>query len=127
MTSADKPSSSGGEEKRRAPRVAVMLPAHCRVGQRHQREMLSALSLGGFFLKTQDRVAPGTVVRAALALPLLDGLRFCTLVGSVVRVEEGTDGSVQGLGVALQPDLDRCDRDLLTGFISLWRSARASS
>jgi hypothetical protein len=104
--------------------LSVSLPAHCRLGEDHRRDPLSDISLGGFYLKTTARAAVGTPVRVALALPLTDGLRFCTLVGSVVRVDEDEGGTVRGLGVALNNRLDRFDGEILQGFISLWSSTR---
>lgn len=110
-------------EKRRDQRLVVNLSAHCRLGDLYVRETLQDISLSGLFIRTGELARPGTPVRIALALPYVDGPRFCTLVGTVVRTVR-TDGSAPGLGVAFDDSLDRFDKNLLKGFIALWSSRR---
>jgi hypothetical protein len=105
-------------EKRRQPRLSIELTAHCRIGDRHLRETLADISLTGLFLKTPSAAEPGSQVRIALALPYVDGPRFCTLVGNVVRTEG------QGVAVEFDGEMDRFDRELLKGFLSLWGARR---
>ena len=107
-------------EKRAEPRLAVTLAAHCRVGDRYLRESLTDVSPSGLFLATRERFAMGAPVRVALALPYADGPRFCTLVGTVVRVAHDPAGSPNGLGVAFEGEVNGLDRELLKGFIALW-------
>src|SRR5260221_12266281 len=99
-----------GDEKRREPRLPVTLAAHCRLGERYLRETLSDVSLCGLFLRTEEGAIAGTPVRIALALPYVDGPRFCTLVGNVVRISRDEAGRVRGVGVAFDASLDRFDK-----------------
>lgn len=104
-------------EKRVHPRVAVTLTAHCRIGNRFVRDAVADLSEGGLFLRTREPARPGTPVRVAIALPASDGVRFCTLVGSVVRVERDAKGHL-GLGVSFSgEDITLGDRETLKGFV----------
>lgn len=111
-------------EKRREPRLPVALAAHCRLGDHYVRETLGDLSLCGLYLKTGEAAREGMEVRIALALPYVDGPRFCTLVGNVARVERDETGRISGLGVSFDEHLDRFDRDLLRGFLALWASRK---
>ncbi|GMU61839.1 MAG: hypothetical protein AMXMBFR34_36020 [Myxococcaceae bacterium] len=105
-------------EKRVFPRVAVTLTAHCRIGNRFVRDAVVDLSEGGLYLKTREPAREGTPVRVAIALPALDGVRFCTLVGSVARVDRDAKGSAKGLGVCFSgQDITLSDRQTLTGFV----------
>ncbi|MCC6336710.1 MAG: PilZ domain-containing protein [Myxococcales bacterium] len=105
-------------EKRVFPRVAVTLTAHCRIGNRFVRDAVVDLSEGGLYLKTREPAREGTPVRVAIALPALDGVRFCTLVGSVARVDRDAKGSAKGLGVSFSgQDITLSDRETLTGFV----------
>ncbi|MEW5743200.1 MAG: PilZ domain-containing protein [Myxococcota bacterium] len=105
-------------EKRVFPRVAVTLTAHCRIGNRFVRDAVADLSEGGLYLKTREPAREGTPVRVAIALPATDGVRFCTLVGSVARVDRDAKGSAKGLGVSFSsPDITVTDRQTLTGFV----------
>ena len=87
-------------EKRVFPRLSVTLTAHCRIGNRYVRDPVGDLSLGGLFLRTRERAREGTPVRVALALPTSTGPRYCTLVGSVARIERDGAGLFRGLGVS---------------------------
>jgi hypothetical protein len=91
----------------------VALTAHCRVGHRYVRDVLADLSEGGLFLRTRLVAAEGTEVRLAVALPRDDGPAYCTLVGSVVRV----DGPRRGLGVRIR-EADARARLLLKEYLS---------
>lgn len=106
-------------EKRSFPRVPVTLTAHCRVGTRFLRDVVADLSVGGLFLRTREPVRPGAEVRVALALPSSEGPRFCTLVGSVARIQKDGRGLTQGVGVSFEgQDIAAGDRAALTGFLS---------
>jgi uncharacterized protein (TIGR02266 family) len=105
-------------EKRVFPRVSVQLTAHCRIGNRFVRDAVADLSEGGMYLKTREPAREGTPVRVALALPASDGVRFCTLVGSVARVDRDAKGLPRGLGVSFSgSDIALTDRQTLTGFV----------
>jgi len=106
------------QEKRIFPRVPVTLTAHCQIGNRYVRDAVGDLSAGGLYLKTKEPAREGTSVRVALALPFLDGPKFCTLVGSVARVERDAKGRSQGLGVCFTGmEISPTDRDALAGFL----------
>jgi uncharacterized protein (TIGR02266 family) len=112
-------SSPQGREKRTFPRIPVALTAHCRIGNRFVRDAIADLSEGGLYLKTREPARLGTAVRVALALPFPDGPRYCTLVGSVARVDRDSRGHSRGLGVSFAGgDLQMTDRDALKGFLS---------
>lgn len=106
-------------EKRGFPRVTVTLTAHCRIGNRYVKDAVADLSEGGLFLKTREPAREGTPVRVALALPFGDGPRYCTLVGSVARVERDGRGLLRGLGVSFSSDVQMGDREALNGFLKL--------
>ena len=53
----------------------------------------------------------------ALALPFGDGPKYCTLVGSVARVDRDSRGLLRGLGVSFTSELPTDDRVALTGFL----------
>ena len=109
----------GTQEKRIFPRIPVMLTAHCRIGNRFVRDAVADLSEGGLYLKTKEPAREGTPVRVAIALPFSEGPRFCTLVGSVARVDRDQKGSLRGLGVTfIGEEIDTLDRQALSGFIS---------
>lgn len=91
-------------EKRVFVRVPVALTAHCRIGNRFIRDPVADLSEGGLYLKTREPAREGTSVRVALALPHLEGPRFCTLVGNVARVDRDPRGILKGLGVSFASD-----------------------
>ena len=80
-------------DRRKSPRIAVSLHAHCQIGTRYVKEALADVSVTGFFLRTREAVREGSPVRAAVALPGAEGPRFLTLVGQVARVTR------EGLGV----------------------------
>lgn len=80
-------------ERRKHPRIAVTLHAHCQIGTRYVKEALGDLSRSGFFLRTREAVPPGSPIRAAVAVPAADGPHFLTLVGQVARVTR------EGLGI----------------------------
>lgn len=106
------------QEKRIFPRVAVTLTAHCRIGNRFVRDAVVDLSEGGLYLKTREPAREGTAVRVAIALPAADGVRFCTLVGNVARVDRDTKGAPKGLGVCFAgEDITVSDRTTLHGFV----------
>lgn len=106
------------QEKRIFPRVAVTLTAHCRIGNRFVRDAVADLSEGGLYLKTREPAREGTPVRVAIALPASDGVRFCTLVGSVARVDRDAKGAPKGLGVCFAgQDIAVSDRTTLHGFV----------
>lgn len=81
----------------------MTLTAHCRLGKRYVRDPIADLSQGGFYLRTKEPAKAGTPVRVALALP--DKLRptYCTLVGTVARVDRDERGRPLGLGVCFEP------------------------
>ncbi|MDQ3262991.1 MAG: PilZ domain-containing protein [Myxococcota bacterium] len=98
----------------------MRLTAHCRLGNRFLREPVANLSLGGLFLKTRERTREGTPIRVALALPYGDGPRFCTLAGTVVRVERDGKGLPSGIGVSFSKDpISTLDRLTLQRFVAL--------
>ncbi len=111
---------SSASEKREFLRIPVSLTAHCRLGNRFLREPVANLSLGGLFLKTRERTKEGTPIQVALALPYGDGPRFCTLAGTVVRVERDGKGLPSGIGVSFanQP-ISPLDRLTLQRFVTL--------
>lgn len=112
-------SSSQGRDKRTFPRIQVALTAHCRIGNRFVRDAIADLSEGGLYLKTREPARAGTPVRVALALPFPDGPRYCTLVGSVARIDRDSRGFSKGLGVSFEDgDLQMTDRTALKGFLS---------
>src|SRR5437879_5118828 len=92
-------------DKRKDPRLPVNLAAHCRLGDRYVRETLQDISLSGLFLRTDETARAGTQVRIALALPYVDGPRFCTLVGNVVRIDRDDAGGIRGIGIAFDDSL----------------------
>jgi uncharacterized protein (TIGR02266 family) len=98
--------------------VQVALTAHCRIGNRFVREAVSDLSAGGLYLKTRELAPRGTPVRVALALPMAEGPHYCTLVGSVARVDRDARGFARGLGVAFES----ADREALQGFLAQRRA-----
>jgi uncharacterized protein (TIGR02266 family) len=105
-------------EQRSFPRVPVALTAHCRIGTHFSRDPVADLSEGGLYLRTRDVSAEGTPVRVALALPTTDGVRVCTLVGRVARVDRDVRGGARGLGVRLTAqDITAADREALRGFV----------
>lgn len=105
-------------EKRVFPRVAVKLTAHCRIGNRFIRDAVADLSEGGLYLRTREPAREGTPVRVAIALPAHDGVRFCTLVGNVARIDRDSKGSARGLGVSFSgTDIAVTDREALHGFV----------
>ena len=111
-------------EKRIYPRVHVTLTAHCRIGNRFIRDAVADLSEGGLYLRTKEPAREGTPVRVALALPFLDGPKFCTLVGAVARVDRDARGSARGLGVSfIGTEIGVTDRTALTGFLASNRAA----
>ena len=95
-------SSMEGQDKRIFPRVLVAITAHCRIGNRFVRDPIVDLSEGGLYLKTKEPARSGTEVRVALALPYPDGPRYCTLVGSVARVDRDSRGFSRGLAVSFE-------------------------
>lgn len=112
-------SSSQGQDKRVYPRIQVALTAHCRIGNRFIRDAVADLSEGGLYLRTREPAREGTAVRVALALPFTDGPRYCTLVGSVARVDRDSRGLTKGLGVSFETiETDVPDREALKGFLA---------
>jgi uncharacterized protein (TIGR02266 family) len=108
----------GRDEKREHPRVPVTLTAHCRIGNRFIRDAVADLSEGGLYLRTKEPAREGTPVRVALALPHHEGPRFCTLVGSVARLDRDARGRLVGLGVSFDADQTALyDRSTLSGYI----------
>ena len=106
-------------EKRAARRVSVALTAHCRIGNRFVREPVADLSSGGLYLKSHAPAQEGIAVRVALALPYDDGPRFCTLAGSVVRLDKDPAGRLCGLAVSfLSTEMSDADRVTLETFLS---------
>jgi uncharacterized protein (TIGR02266 family) len=107
-------------EKRKSLRVPVTLTAHCRIGNRFLREPVGNLSTTGLYLRTRERVKEGTPVRVALALPHEDGPRFCTLVGSVARIDKDSSGTHRGVGVCFTTEqISFVDRSHLEAFVSV--------
>jgi hypothetical protein len=104
-------------EKRGFPRIPVTLTAHCRIGNRYVKDPVADLSEGGLFLKTREPAREGTPVRVALALPFGDGPKYCTLVGSVARIDRDGRGVLRGLGVSFTAELPIGDRQALNGFL----------
>jgi uncharacterized protein (TIGR02266 family) len=104
-------------EKRGFPRIPVSLTAHCRIGNRYVKDAVADLSAGGLYLKTREPAREGTPVRVALALPFVDGPRYCTLVGAVARVDRDQRGVLRGLGVSFADVTQDGDREALNGFL----------
>ena len=102
-----------GGERRRDPRLPLKLAAHCQVGTDYSRGDLLDLSSTGLGLATSQPWPQGTAVRLALALPYTEGPKFCSLSGTVVRIQAGQ------VGMKLDPAPARIDRELLQGFLSL--------
>jgi hypothetical protein len=97
----------------------VTLTAHCRIGTRFIRDSVADLSQGGLYLKTKEPAREGTPVRVAIALPHQDGPKFCTLVGSVARVDRDPRGRLLGLGVCFDASQTALyDRTTLSQFIA---------
>lgn len=112
-------SPSQGRDKRVYPRIQVALTAHCRIGNRFVRDAVADLSEGGLYLRTKEPARTGTPVRVALALPFADGPRYCTLVGSVARVDRDARGMTKGLGVSFETvETEVPDRAALKGFLT---------
>ena len=108
-----------GRDKRIYPRIQVALTAHCRIGNRFIRDAVADLSEGGLYLKTKEPARAGTPVRVALALPFPDGPRYCTLIGSVARIDHDQKGHSKGLGVTFEGiDTNFRDREALKGFLA---------
>jgi uncharacterized protein (TIGR02266 family) len=106
------------QEKRVFVRVPVVLTAHCRIGNRFVRDSVADLSEGGLYLKTREPAREGTAVRVALALPHREGPKFCTLVGSVARVDRDHRGILRGLGVCFASnEIGSVDFSVLQSFI----------
>ena len=58
-------------------------------------------------------------MRVALALPFPEGPRYCTLVGSVARIDHDQKGHSKGLGVIFEGiDTNFRDRQALKGFLT---------
>ncbi len=111
--------SMSGRDRRVFPRIQVALTAHCRIGNRFVRDAVADLSEGGLYLRTREPARAGTAVRVALALPFTDGPRYCTLVGTVARVDHDARGGTRGLGVSFEGlSTDVRDRESLRGFLS---------
>lgn len=105
-------------EKRRARRVPVSLTAHARIGTRFVRDPVADLSAGGLYLRTKEQVKEGIAVRVALALPWEDGPRFCTLAGTVARVDRDEKGRLVGIGVSFaEEQVSAVDKQTLSGFL----------
>jgi len=105
-------------EKRRSPRVQVELTAHCQIGHDFHRLPVADLSRGGLRLTTRERTREGTPVRVAIALPLEDGVRFCTFSGHVARVAVDPMGRTEGLGVCfVEAERVEVDHDALVVFL----------
>ncbi len=114
------------QEKRVFVRVPVALTAHCRIGNRFIRDAIADLSEGGSYLRTREPAREGTTVRVAIALPHQDGPRFCTLVGSVARVDRDPRGILRGLGVSFSnEEIGSTDFSTLQHFIHGAHSAAA--
>jgi hypothetical protein len=111
-------------EQRREVRLPVTLTAHCQLGTRYVRDVLSDLSENGLFLCTHEPASEGTRVRVALALPDAGGTRFCTLSGTVVRAQRNASGEREGLAITFDETTASFDREMLRGFLSLWGSRR---
>ncbi|MGQ0505306.1 MAG: PilZ domain-containing protein, partial [Myxococcaceae bacterium] len=78
----------------------------------------------GLYLRTRELTREGTQVRVALALPYLDGPRYCTLVGRIARVDRDGHGSTRGVGVRfLSEEMGAVDRATLNTFLSFRRMA----
>ncbi len=106
------------QDKRLAPRVAVSLAAHCRIGNRYVRDFIRDLSIGGLYLKTREPAREGTPIRVAVALPFQDGAKFCTLVGNIARVDRDQRGILQGFGVKFAGDeIAADDRRAVSEFV----------
>jgi uncharacterized protein (TIGR02266 family) len=119
--------SSARGEKRSTPRTPVQLTAHCQLGHRFVREAVGDLSEGGFFLRTHEPVREGAPVRVAVALPLSDGSRICTLVGRVARVHKDGRGLPAGVGVAFdRQEMGALDHAALHRFLARAAPAGAS-
>ncbi len=105
-------------DKRTSPRVAVSLTAHCRIGTRYVRDFISDLSVSGLYLKTREPAREGTPIRVAVALPFEDGARFCTLVGSIARVDRDNRGILRGLGVTFDSaEIASDDKEAVSAFV----------
>lgn len=109
-------SSSQNENRRIFSRLQVVLTAHCRIGNRFVRDAVSDLSEGGLYLKTRETAQSGTAVRVALALPFPEGPRYCTLGGTVARIDRDGRGLSRGLGVRFE-DAELLDRESLRSYL----------
>jgi hypothetical protein len=106
------------QEKRAARRVAVSLTAHCQIGSRFVKDPVGDLSGDGLYLKTREPVKEGLPVRVALALPHEEGPRFCTLVGSVARLDRDDRGRPLGIGVSFtREQIASPDLETLQGYL----------
>ena len=105
-------------DKRVSRRVAVSLTAHCRIGTRYVRDFISDLSATGLYLKTREPAREGTPIRVAVALPFQEGAKFCTLVGSIARVDRDQRGILRGLGVSFVDDeIAPGDKDAISAYL----------
>jgi hypothetical protein len=110
---------AGARDKRTFPRLPVELTGHCLVGNRFLRNGIANLSLGGLLLRTNEGARQGLPVRVAVALPFPDGVRFCSVAGSVARLVRDPIGLLQGIGVAFERGaMNAPNRTLLTRFLS---------
>lgn len=107
------------QDKRLARRVTVSLAAHCRIGDRYVRDLICDLSVGGLYLKTREPAREGTPIRVAVALPFQDGAKFCTLVGSIARVDRDQRGILLGFGVKFAgEEIAADDRRAISEFVA---------
>lgn len=118
--------AQGQREKRRAKRVPVSLTAHARIGTRFTKDPVADLSQSGLYLRTREAVKEGVPVRVALALPSADGPRFCTLAGTVARIDRDEKGRLLGIGVRFaEEQIAPSDRDVLDGFLQAAATTQA--
>jgi uncharacterized protein (TIGR02266 family) len=115
--------STAHGEKRASPRTPVQLTAHCRLGNRYVKEAVGDLSEGGLFLRTREVVKEGTAVRVAVALPLTEGPRICTLIGHVVNIHKDARGQRLGVGVVFESqEIASLDQLALSHFLARARA-----
>lgn len=105
------------DERRRAERVRVNLPAHWEGGRARERGVISDISTSGCFLLTGGEVAPDEPVKVALVLP--KG-RTIELRGEVVYLAEE-------IGFAVRFTNEDAGRTQLAKFLKLIISKRRAN
>ncbi len=105
------------DERRRAERVRVNLPAQWEAESARERATVSDISVTGCFLLTGGETSPGTTIRVALEFP--KG-RTIELRGEVVYLTEE-------IGFAVRFTSEDAGRTQLVKFLNLIISKRRAS